>query len=116
MATLADQMAADAIGVFLRTSAFGETVTYVKGGGATRDIIAVVDRQLPQPMAGENRAVRPVYRVALANDATEGISASELETSTDTLMFGRRVGGTVETFRINRVETQDEGILVLECR
>ena len=95
---------------------FGEAVTYVKASAATRSITALVDRNPAQPLSEPPSGIRPLTTVAVLNSATLGISASELETSTDTIKFAKRVGGTAESWSIARLLDQDETMLLLEVR
>jgi hypothetical protein len=99
-----------------------ETIYYLGGGTTTtggafpgRAITALVDRQPNEAMPAA-QGNRPVFQVYVQNDATDGISASELDTASDALRIARRVGGSLETFRVMRVAIQDNGMLQLEVR
>ena len=95
---------------------FGESAVYTKASGATRAITVVVDRQSATSILETPSAMRPDFQAWVANNVTTGITASELETSTDTLTIPKRVGGTNEVFAIGRIVTQDDGMLSLELR
>ena len=105
-------------------AAFGETVYYDKGADATttpgafpgRLILAIVNRQPAASIPEAPSALRPSMTVAVANDATTGIAATELDTGNHSLYMRRRVGGDFETFRIHRIQSQDEAMLELDVR
>ena len=95
---------------------FGETIAYVNASAISRSISAIVHRQIASPLPESGRMMRPFFQVGVANNATTGISASELDTGKDHLTFPRRVGGTAEAFTIHRILFQDDGMLWLEVR
>lgn len=113
------------IDLTLFTAAFlqvwGETIHYLPGSagvtttaGAGREITACVERQVRAAVQGPGDVLRPHMLVYVANSATIGISAAELNTGRDLLTIPFKVGGTPEAFHIVRVLNQDEGMLVLE--
>lgn len=120
--TLRDQIASDASLVFLSTSDFAETVTYYPhvyfGGSATsRSISAVVFRQQVATVGEDGgEVVLPMYEVHVANSATTGISSEELDTGGDQIQFPPRDGKDAEKKSILHLVTQDNGMLVLQCR
>ncbi len=93
---------------------FGEAITYVKASGATRSITAVVDRQPEAELRELSGVMRPSMQVHVANSTTTGIAATELNTATDVLRLAHILGGTVANCKIDRMVTQDAGMLVLE--
>ena len=101
---------------------WGEAIHYIAVQGATttagsgRAITAVVDRQPPAPQPPAPGGVRPMMVVYVINSATTGISAAELDIGQDILMIPERVGGSESAFHIDRMVTQDEGLLALEVR
>ena len=104
---------------------FGETITVVLADATERELVhdpdngtygAFVERSLASPIPEVPGIIRPVATVWVRNDDTLGISADELDTATFSLKFPRRVGGSVETFKIHRIREQDEGLLALEVR
>jgi len=97
-------------------SLFGESISYVKAGGTTRAIVAVVDRQPITSIPETPAALRPHMLVYVANSATTGISLAELDCGTDLLRFAARVGGTAEDITLTRIYSQDAAMLCLECR
>jgi len=100
--------------VLADTAWFGEEITYVKSGGATRRIKAAVKRQPPAALTEAPDVIAPQTTVIVVDDATSGISLAELETSTDTLQFPERIGGTARTWSIAGIVHQTNGKLTLE--
>ena len=97
--------------------AFPETITYVPRVGATREISCVVDRHPVEVVPSTPGAVAPFARVYPKNDATEGISAEELDTGGDAVQFPERLGGATDrTWSIARMAQHDDGMLELEVR
>lgn len=121
--TLKQSIADDAVTVFCNSSEFAETVTYYPyqyPGDAARDprsIVAVVIReQLSSFGEDGSEAVLPVYQVHVANDSTNGIAGDELDLGGDQIALPPRDGETAERKSITQLLTQDNGMLVLECR
>jgi len=97
-------------------SDFAEAVIYRPHAGRPRSILAVVDREPPAFLAEANGPQTPGLHVIVRNNATEGISAAELDTGLDTIDVASRVGGEVTTRSIVRLVQQDAGLLRLEVR
>jgi hypothetical protein len=92
---------------------FAESVTYRKRDGTTRSIFAVVAREpVEQTSAGAKRSVR----VEVRNDATLGISMSELDRGTDEIQVAADAGGTAYWMRVASVETSDSGTVRMILR
>jgi len=121
--TLREAIENDAQSVFLNTDEFAETVTYyprIFSGGdsrTSRSIKAVVFRESMVNVTEDGgTTLLPMFEVHVKNDATLGISSTELDTGGDQLEFGARDGMSATKRTITRVVTQDHGMLVLECR
>lgn len=120
--TLRETIAADATAVFLRTDDFAESITYhpyqYEGdeARAARTIVAIVFREDIQVLSQDGDVVAPLWQVAVANSATDGISSEELDLGGDQLEFPPRDGKTAERRSITRLTIQDHGMLILECR
>lgn len=95
---------------------FGESITATFADASTRTIRAVVNRDPATPIPEMSAAQRPLAHVFVANSATTGISAAELDTATLRLTFSRRIGKAAETFRVHRLIEQDEDMIALEVR
>jgi len=95
---------------------FGETVVYRPAGGDARTITAVVLRRPPEGLRASPSVLRPYLAVLVKNDATEGISAAELDIGQDSIEVARRVGGTPERMSIARILSQHNGMIELEVR
>lgn len=116
--TLRDSIESDALTVFLQTDDFAETVQYWPRGALTaRTIKAVVIRESIQTLSENNsETVLPMFEVHVANDATNGISSTELDCGGDQIAIPPRDGYAASRRAVYRLVTQDHGMLVLECR
>lgn len=106
-------LAADMATVFLAD--FGETVTYVPLSGSERSISAIVDRAPPMPPAGSpvKAGLAPKITAEVANDSTNGITSSELNTGGDKLKLAVRIGEAATARPIITVLRHDAGSLLL---
>ncbi len=98
---------------------FSESVTYhPAGGGPDRAVVAVVDRQLPQPVDEVPGTSRPLSYCVLvvANSAVTGIASTELNTGGDEISVPARQGGAAVRRRIASLIDQDAGLLTLEVQ
>jgi hypothetical protein len=120
--SLRDVIAADALTVFCNTGDFAEIVTYYPHrffGEAVRParaIKAVVIREQIETLSEDVITNAPSFEVHVANSSTLGISSDEIDTGGDQIEFPPRDGKTAERRTITRLVTQDNGMLVLECR
>lgn len=111
-------LAADALAML---DDFGEEVVYLPRDGPEaeigRTIRAVVERGDAMGLGvGGIDARTPSIRVTAANDARDGIAASELDTGGDRVRVAVRVGGTPQDLEIARLAYHDEGAVVVELR
>ena len=100
-----------------------ETVIYRPAGGVARNVVALVDRDPPGPLAGMAAAIGKQVRITVVNQATNaddddygGIAATEIDTGGDKVDVAPRLGETAETRPIKRIAMQDEGMLTIEVR
>ena len=120
--TLKSVIATDGYTVFTSTDEFAEAITYYPHryyGEAARDarsINAVVFREQITVLGGDGDTVLPVWQIHVANDVTYGITSEELDLGGDQLEFPPRDGETAVKKTITQLLTQDNGMLVLECR
>lgn len=112
--TLHDAIATDAITVFCNTDDFAETVIYSPYLGEARPIAAVVIRD-GWETNDSNKEV-PVLEVHVANDPDSGIACEQLRVGAEYLTLPLRIGQTPTKRTITRIISNDEGMLVLECR
>ncbi len=112
--SLHDAITADALTVFCNVNDFAETVVYTPAYGTQRPIAAVVIREAWE--TNDSGKEVPVVEVHVANDPESGIDAQHLKVGTEYLTFALRVGQTPTQRTITRVLSNDEGMLVLECR
>lgn len=112
--TLRDTIVDDALTVFTNPSDFAEPVTYTKATGSTRTINAVVIRDQWGSIPGTETEA-PLIEVHVANDATSGITSSEIVVGQDSLALAVRVGQAATRRFIQRIISHDEGMLVLQC-
>ena len=113
----------DALTVFCNTDDFAESVVYwsraalSRGDTAGRTIDAVVMREQITAFAEDGSQMNlPSFEIHVANDATNGISSTELDTGGDQIAFPPRDGKAAVRKTILQLVTQDHGMLVLECR
>ena len=116
--TLAAAILTDATTVFCNTDDFAEPVVYWKRGAmAGRSINAVVIRQqLATVSEDASETLLPLWEIHVANNATNGISSTELDLGGDQIAIPPRDGQTAVKKTILSLVTQDKGMLVLECR
>jgi hypothetical protein len=119
--SLAERIVTDAANVFLNSDHFAETVTYYPHRFHTaavrqpREIKAVVIRNQVS-VFNPDETIMTEFEVRVANDATTGISSTELDTGGDRIELAARVGETPTQRTIQYLTEQDEGMLVLICR
>lgn len=112
MATrFAQQFARTAVPSLIRQ--FGEAVTYYADGkGAGREIVAMIEREVS--VINEAGVMAQSTMVRVYDNATTGISATEINTGRDTLAFPLRVGETPRIKQIARVESTENGLVRFE--
>lgn len=95
-------------------AAYGETVVYVPSGGTERSISAIV-RRVAIALAGPSNAyAAPAIVITVANDATLGISSSELNLGLDNVKVAQRPGQTQQSRPISKVVQCNDSLLQLE--
>lgn len=101
---------------FLNT--FGESVRYRKVGVADiRNIKAIITRQPIEGLGGMQHGNSPKAIMEIANDATKGILASELDTGGDEIEYRINRGESPQWRHITKKpEGQTAGWIVLEIR
>lgn len=114
--TLRDAIASDALTVFCNTNDFAELVTYRPRGGGSRVIDAVVFREVIDGYPEDQVTALDAYEVHVANDAVLGISSTELDTGGDAIELPPRDGKDATRKAILKIISQDNGMLVLDCR
>ena len=96
------------------SSTFGETGTYYPFGGDAREITVIVTRKPPAELDGAPHGCGPAIEIAVANDATTGISSSEVNTMKDEYKLPVRIGETAQKRLIIEILSQDAGRMKLE--
>jgi len=120
--TLRNAIVSDALKVFLVVDDFAEVVTYYphrffgEEARAPRAIKASVEREQIANFGEDVVTNLPVFTVHVANDPVNGIASDEIDCGGDKLSFAPRDGAAVKTYSIIALTTQDEGMLVLQCR
>lgn len=109
-----DQMLIDAASDFL--TEFGEPIKYLPAGGGSRDITAIVDREPPAELEGMPGAHASRLVIGVANDSTDGISSSEINTGKDKAELTVRINETAVQKLITKIISQDAGMMKLEVR
>ncbi len=101
----------------LACSPTAEDVVYRPRGQKQRTIKAEIDRNLPAipGIAPTPQRATNSMLVAVANDSTDGIDVTELQTGFDVIEVALRHGGKDTVARaINKIFDQDAGALTLE--
>ena len=114
--TLHQTIADDVPAVFCNSSDFAEAATYYPRSGASRSIIVVIERNEIALLQGDDVTVAPQWIVHVENNATRGISSTELNKGGDQIGFPPRDGEAAARKTITELLTQDHGMLVVECR
>ena len=95
-------------------STFGVTVTYYPAAGGSREISAIVTRRPPAELDGVPHGCGPELEIAVANDATTGISSSEVNKTKDQVKLAVRIGQTAQKRLVTDIISQDAGMMRLE--
>lgn len=114
--TLRATIITDATAVFTATDDFAELVVYRPYQGTTRQIKAVVIRQLAETISDEENRVVPVFEVHVVNSECSGIGSGEINLGGDRIDIAARVGNIPLPRSIVQIIDQDEGMIVLQCR
>ncbi len=112
--TISAQDAMLAVAADQLLSQFGEAVTYYPKGGGTRDIVGVVDRNPVGAITGSPHGNTPRMMVIVKNDASDGISSSEVNTGGDKINLDVRIGESEQQRRITSLVWHDYGMMHLE--
>ena len=94
----------------------GELVTYKPGGTGVRQIMAIVDRQLPEPAAVAPQGLAPVAIIVVKNSSTEGISTTELDVKLDKISLSVRLGQAARDCLVSKKISEDGASIELEVR
>lgn len=114
--TVFDDLFRDAAAPELLTQ-FGESVVYVPKGGTPRTITqAIVDRNPPEAIVGPPSGHGPQLLVTVKDDATTGISRTEINTGGDRIEVAVRKGGTAKSMQVNKLVKDTGGMLSMEVR
>lgn len=112
--TLKDSIESDAASVFLSSDEFAESVTYLPRSGGSRTILAVVDREPPTLLDSAGNVISLSFVVYVHNDATTGISSSEVNTGGDKVQLHAKLGdAAVRTVSIVQMIDNDFGMVQL---
>lgn len=100
---------------FTDTDGFGESVTYTPLGGSARPIAAFVERDPPERIGGDGSVYRAKMEITVANSATLGILATEINNGGDTVTVAYPQGATAAAHVIvGKPIIQDAGMIRLE--
>jgi hypothetical protein len=96
----------------------GESVTYTPRTGSARTIMAMIDRQPPDPEGGLGGGVVPKAMLTVCDrataasaDGTGGITAAELDLGGDKITYAERTGDTAVARRILAIDANHAGML-----
>lgn len=93
---------------------FGEQITYWPGGGGSRVVQAIVEREPPAIYDAAGNAVMPKAIIRVSNCRSRGIESRDVDTGLDQIEYLRRVGDA-ETTRasVMVLQSDDSGVTVL---
>ena len=95
-------------GVPMLLRQLGESVTYYAGGtGAGRAVSALIERDV-QVITDEGVPALQTF-ITVTNDATIGISSTEIDTGRDKVSFSLRIGESPQIRQIATVASTDNG-------
>lgn len=97
-------------------SAFAESVVYVPVGGVERTINAIVRRVSNSLVPPTNAYAGPAITITVLNNATTGISSSEIDVGKDNIKVAQRPGLTQQSRPIARIVSVDDVHMTLEVR
>lgn len=113
----------DADSLFISLSDFAEAVTYLprqlsgQPAKPSRQINAVVFREAMENAGEDNsESITPIFEVHVANNPVTGISSTEINKGGDQISLPVRDGLTPVARTIVMIQSQDHGMLVLQCR
>lgn len=92
----------------------GEEIIYDLGGGVTRTITAMVQRNPPASVPEAPSVSRLQFRVSVVASATAGILPSEFDAGAHKLWIARKYGGTREAWSGWTVIQQTAAGMILE--
>lgn len=90
-----------------------EEIVYRPNGGDARTIRAIVTREIPREIGN---ARSPLVRLTVQNDATDGITAAEIDDGADQIDVATKPGGTATTRNIYRVVSSNTAFVTLEVK
>ena len=90
-----------------------EEITYTPATGTARTVRALV---LRRQTADYGNSVAPVLSVSVANDATSGISSTEINVGSDTITVAERPGATAVARNMGRLLTINSAYMTIELR
>lgn len=94
----------------------GESINYLPSGGGSRAISAIVDRRQPTALDAVPHGTAPLLTIQVLNDATDGISSSEINIGRDKVEVSERIGQAAQQHRFTKILSQDLGMMKLEVR
>ena len=104
-----DQLAADAVNIFLNANEFAEEITYTPKGESAKTIKAIVDRKRSDAAdQGLGRIAQNQAEISIANDATNGVAS--VDKGDDEVSFPEVIGGPVISWSVIDILAMDEGM------
>lgn len=101
------------MGAPLLVRQFGETIFYYSGGtGSPREIMGIVERDV-QVITDESIPALATF-ITVKNDATLGITSTEIDTGRDKVSIPLRVGEAAQVRQVTRVDSTENGLVRFE--
>jgi hypothetical protein len=105
----------DAVLVFLKTSEFGQIISYTPKNGTAKIIPAIVNyRRLDPASEDSGRLLQDQAEIIIANDAENGVIG--INKGGDKASFPERVGDANVDWVVIDILEQDEGLWRLLCQ
>lgn len=92
---------------------FGETITYYSGGADGRSIQAIVRRE---QVIGPTGVTAQQITCTVLDDATEGISATDINDGRDTVLIALEQGGEATRREITFIDDDSNGMVRFRVR
>ena len=81
-----------------------------------RQITALVNRQPVDDLGDMPKGTAPRLTINVRNDATYGISSSEIDLGRDKVSVPVRIGEAAQERKLSKILSQDAGMMVVELR
>lgn len=96
---------------------YGEPVVYYFGGGGSRSINAIIERNPPGFYDAAGNVVMPDFTIRIFDDSTTGVRSNEVDTGGDEIELVEEFGDVANTKKtVIKVMSQDSGVITLAVK